>query len=349
MTIAAVILAAGAGSRFHGPTHKLRAELDGRAVLLHALEAAAAAPVDDMLVVVGDDDFADLLPTTVTIVENPDWASGQASSLQAAVAHARSAGHEAVIVGVGDQPLVGATAWSLVAAVDAPIAVASFDGDRRPPVRIRSDVWDRLPTEGDEGARVLLRAHPELVTAVPVPGDATDIDTTQGLQDMQGHLDDIEAVTELLGRRPQGQFTVAVRGRDGGPIVLRNHPVLDDGRPMPTLYWLCGAHESMLVGRLESLKGVRRAEADLGLDVIAEAHDRYRAERDAELAAAGVQPEHRPTGGVGGTRIGVKCLHAHYGWWLAGGDDPVGQWVADHLHEVDHPNWPAPAPEETPT
>jgi hypothetical protein len=29
--------------------------------------------------------------------------------------------------------------------------------------------------------------------------------------------------------------------------------------------------------------------------------------------------------------VGVKCLHAHYGWWLAGGDDPVGQWVADRL------------------
>ena len=103
----------------------------------------------------------------------------------------------------------------------------------------------------------------------------------------------------------------------------------------------------MLVGRLESMKGVRRAEADLGLDVIAEAHDRYRRERDAELEEAGVQPEHRPTGGVGGTRVGVKCLHAHYGWWLAGGDDPVGQWVADHLHEVDHANWPAPPDEES--
>jgi hypothetical protein len=31
----------------------------------------------------------------------------------------------------------------------------------------------------------------------------------------------------------------------------------------------------------------------------------------------------------------VKCLHAHYAWWLAGGDDPVGRWVAEHLHEAD--------------
>ena len=42
----------------------------------------------------------------------------------------------------------------------------------------------------------------------------------------------------------------------------------------------------------------------------------------------------RPTGGVGGTRRGVKCLHAHYAWYLAGGDDPVGRWVAEQLGEA---------------
>ena len=39
----------------------------------------------------------------------------------------------------------------------------------------------------------------------------------------------------------------------------------------------------------------------------------------------------RPAGGVGGTRRGVKCLHAHYAWHLVGGDDPVGRWVAAQL------------------
>jgi hypothetical protein len=34
---------------------------------------------------------------------------------------------------------------------------------------------------------------------------------------------------------------------------------------------------------------------------------------------------------VGGTRRGVKCLHAHYAWYLVGGDDPVGRWVAEQL------------------
>ena len=346
MSSAAVLLAAGGGSRFEGTVHKLRADLAGRPVLLRSLDAAREAGADEIIVVVGAERFDDLLPSDVTVVVNDAWAKGQAGSLQAAVQHVEDRGHDAVIVGIADQPLVGGAAWARVLEADAPIAVASFHGERRPPVRLAREVWPLLPTEGDEAARVLLRARPDLVTAIDVPGTADDIDTIEELQRMDQHLADIEAVTELLGRRPQGRFTVAVRGDDGGPVVLRNHPVLDDGRPMPTLYWLCGARESMLVGRLESMKGVRRAEEELGLEVIAAAHDRYREERDAELQQAGVQPEHRPTGGVGGTRVGVKCLHAHYGWWLAGGDDPVGQWVADHLHEVDHTNWPAPPDEE---
>jgi hypothetical protein len=62
---------------------------------------------------------------------------------------------------------------------------------------------------------------------------------------------------------------------------------------------------------------------------LAAAHARYAAERDAAMPADWVGP--RPFGGVGGTRRGVKCLHAHYAWYLAGGDDPVGRWVEAEL------------------
>ena len=140
---------------------------------------------------------------------------------------------------------------------------------------------------------------------------------------------DHDAVARLLGRRPQGAFTVAVRDRSGEPVVIKNAPLLDDGRPMPTLYWLVGDVERVQVGRLESTGGVRQAESVVGLDEIARAHSRYAALRDRVLP-----PEHsgpRPTGGVGGTRRGVKCLHAHYAWFLAGGDDPVGRWVGEQL------------------
>lgn len=144
---------------------------------------------------------------------------------------------------------------------------------------------------------------------------------------------DHRAVTALLGREPQGRYEVVARDERGGPVVIRNEPFLADGTPMPTSYWLVGARERLLVSRLETAGGVDRAEAEIGLDTIAAAHDRYAAERDARIPPDHTGP--RPSGGVGGTRRGVKCLHAHYAWYLAGGDDPVGRWVADHLHEVD--------------
>ena len=140
---------------------------------------------------------------------------------------------------------------------------------------------------------------------------------------------DIARVGELLGRIPQGQFEIVVRTKSGDPVVLRNAPFLDDGTPMPTRYWLLGEHETVIVGRLEASGGVNQAEADIGPTALIETHERYAAERDAAIDPTHTGP--RPFGGVGGTRIGVKCLHAHFGWWLAMGDDPVGQWVADKL------------------
>ena len=140
---------------------------------------------------------------------------------------------------------------------------------------------------------------------------------------------DIARVGELLGRIPQGQFEIVVRTKSGDPVVLRNAPFLDDGTPMPTRYWLLGEHETVIVGRLEASGGVNQAEADIGPTALIETHERYAAERDAAIDPSHTGP--RPFGGVGGTRIGVKCLHAHFGWWLAVGNDPVGQWVADKL------------------
>ena len=145
-------------------------------------------------------------------------------------------------------------------------------------------------------------------------------------------IDDRVAVSELLGREPQGRFEVVVRHADGSPVVIRNEPLLEDGTPMPTRWWLVGEPERTWVGRLESTGGVDRAEAEVDADELAAAHRRYAAERDAAMPAGWAGP--RPSGGVGGTRVGVKCLHAHYAWWLAGGVDPVGRWVDDRLDEV---------------
>jgi len=144
---------------------------------------------------------------------------------------------------------------------------------------------------------------------------------------------EVAVVAELLGRQPLGHFEVAVRHDDGTPRVIRNAPVLGTGRPMPTLYWLVSAHDRLVVSRLESAGGVGRAEAAADPDELVAAHDAYRHERD--LLLPDDYDGHRPSAGVGGTRRGVKCLHAHYAYFLAGGNDPVGRWVAEFLAE--HP------------
>lgn len=139
---------------------------------------------------------------------------------------------------------------------------------------------------------------------------------------------DRRAVAALIGREPAGDFVVVVRDRDGQPVVLRNAPLLHDGTPMPTLYWLVGRREVTAVSRLEAEGAIDEVEAEIGLDVIADIHDRYRAERDVDRPP-GTAPW--PSHGVGGTRRGVKCLHAHFAHWLAGGDDRVGEWTAERL------------------
>ncbi len=140
--------------------------------------------------------------------------------------------------------------------------------------------------------------------------------------------DDVARVTALLGRPPQGPFEVVVRDGDGEPVVIRNGPFLDDGTPMPTRYWLVGRRAVLAVSRLEAAGGVQRAEAEIDPRAIEDAHLRYAAERDE---AVGPTDGPRPSGGVAGTRQGVKCLHAHYAWHLAGGIDPVGQWIERQL------------------
>ncbi len=138
-------------------------------------------------------------------------------------------------------------------------------------------------------------------------------------------------MSELLGREPRGDFEVVVRNERGEPVVIRTGPLLRDGTPMPTTYWLVGEEERRAVSALEAEGGVRAAEAAVGGEELASAHARYALERGAGLPAGHLGPE--PTGGVGGTRRGVKCLHAHYAWFLAGGDDPVGRWVDERLEE----------------
>ncbi len=140
---------------------------------------------------------------------------------------------------------------------------------------------------------------------------------------------EVSEVEALLGRKPQGQFEVVLRSEAGVPMVLANDPLLDDGRPMPTRYWLVDKNLVRAIGRIESTGGVNQAEAAVDPKELQACHDQHNKLRDALLPEGYVGPT--PTGGVGGTRVGVKCLHAHYANYLVGADDPVGRWVHERL------------------
>ena len=316
------MLAAGGGTRFEGASHKLLAPLRGRPVWEWALTAMVDAKLDVMIVVTGA--VALDLPAGVTERHNPRWEEGQATSLMCAVDAAREAGADSLTIGLADQPQVPTSAWQAVtdAPPHYPIVIATYNGEPGPhPVRLAHETWVLLPDHGDAGARGLIQAQPAMVHSVACEGNGIDIDT----------VNDLLQVAELLGRQPEGDFEVAVRDENDQPLVLRNAPLMHNGRPMPTLYWLAGKKALREVSRLEASGGVRAAEAEVDAAELAAAHARYAAERDARLPRDYQGP--RPSGGVAGTRQGVKCLHAHYAYHLAGGDDPVGRWVAARLQQ----------------
>lgn len=185
MTAAAIVLAAGGGSRFAGREHKLLAPFRGRPLVSWAVTAAAAAGFDETILVSGAVDLQGVLEgmdAEITIIDNPRWREGISGSLRGAVAWAERQGHDAVTVGLGDQPLVATASWEAVSCASASIAVATYGGQRRNPVRLDRSVWMMLPVSGDEGARALMRRRPDLVVEVACEGEPADVDTVEDLR-----------------------------------------------------------------------------------------------------------------------------------------------------------------------
>ncbi len=146
---------------------------------------------------------------------------------------------------------------------------------------------------------------------------------------------DLVAVREQLGREPTVPFSVVARCTGGHPLVIRNAPRGADDAPFPTTYWLTCPSAVKAVARIEASGAIARFNERERTDPVfaadlRSAHEAYAADRARELSEA------REDGGVGGTRMGVKCLHAHYAFHLAGGVDPVGAWVARQVGPV-HP------------
>ena len=189
MKVAAVVLAAGAGSRFGGG--KLRADLGGRPILGHVVEAARTAGLEPIVVVVpptGELDDLDLGPVRRVTNEMPQ--EGLSSSVRIGLRELQDDEDvAAAVILPGDQPrvraevirrLVEAAAASAVPLLVAPL----YDSDGAPnPILARRAAW-RLADElvGDRGFGPLLTGRPDLVERIPVAGSNPDVDTRADLE-----------------------------------------------------------------------------------------------------------------------------------------------------------------------
>ena len=146
---------------------------------------------------------------------------------------------------------------------------------------------------------------------------------------------DRRLIEAQIGRDVRGSVAVAARCRYGLPAVVRTAPLLPDGTPFPTLYWLACPAARVAVGRLEAAGWnavlSERVASDPDLAAAhATAHRDYLAQRDAMALLPGAP-------GVGGLPGRVKCLHALYAHQAATGADPIGRVVSQAVDPVDCP------------
>jgi len=174
-------------------------------------------------------------------------------------------------------------------------------------------------------------------------------------------MDDRGVVEAQLERPTRSSVEVLTECHLGLPVVIAVPPLLDDGTPFPTSYWLSCPLAVRRIGRIEAGGGVRAADAMIGNDAgVARAYqsamNRYRDGRDSLIPSDHEGP--RPSGGVGGSKRTVKCLHAHYADHASGNENPIGAWAAPQVEplnctvpctvEVDgqvrrNPEWAEPA------
>ena len=187
--VAAIVLAAGAGSRFGGG--KLRARIDGRPVLQHVLDQLAEAGIEDVVVVLGADaeDIEDTIEWRAERrVRNPDPARGLSTSLRIGV-DALAANVDRALIVLGDQPMIPAQALRSVATAqldDArPIVVPVYSNDRgRNPVGVERTAFPLVAeARGDRGLAPVIAAHRGLVREIHLDGQMSnpDVDTRADL------------------------------------------------------------------------------------------------------------------------------------------------------------------------
>jgi molybdenum cofactor cytidylyltransferase len=188
--VAAMVLAAGQSRRM-GEANKLLELVDGRTMVVTAVEAALTADVSSITVVTGheaDSVQAALTGKPVRFVHNPDYADGLSASLKTAAANAPD-NADAIIVLLSDMPdVTSAHVDRLIAAFNPlegrAICVPTVGGKRGNPVLwAKRFLTEMLALRGDVGAKHLIGQNEDVVAEVEM-GDAgvlNDVDTLEAL------------------------------------------------------------------------------------------------------------------------------------------------------------------------
>ncbi len=188
--IAGVVLAAGTSSRLAGRLKQLL-PLGGRPITQHVIDAALAAGLDDVVLVLGhkaEEVRAGLeLRPPARAVVNPDYASGQSSSLRTGL---RAVGDDigVALILLGDQPGIRLeairTMMRIYERTGGPVVRASYSGHAGHPVLFDRRVWAELEKlEGDRGARDLLAGHRDWVVRADLSGQPpADVDSWDDYQ-----------------------------------------------------------------------------------------------------------------------------------------------------------------------
>jgi nicotine blue oxidoreductase len=163
--LAAVVLAAGAASRFGAPKQAL--------LLPEVLDRVRAAGIDELVVVLGAHELESDAPT----VRCEDWERGPGASLRCGL-DALSPAVEAAIVVLADGPDLSPEAIGRVVAAwqssESPIVAASYAGVRGHPLLLTRAAWRDIPDEG-------LRAREPLLVPCDDLGSPGDVDYSSEL------------------------------------------------------------------------------------------------------------------------------------------------------------------------
>lgn len=156
----------------------------------------------------------------------------------------------------------------------------------------------------------------------------------------------LDIITQQLGRTPRGLQAVSAEDRHGTPLALRVAPLVE-GKPFPTLYWLCSRELTIALSHLEAEGVIKRLEAHLKdnealREAYRQSHEAYVQRRWAvmtpqerdEIERLGFTKAltERGVGGISNWQQ-IRCLHTQYAHHISD-HNAIGAWVDEHYPQV---------------